>query len=79
MSAAGPRGGGFGVVGLGDPGSPSPTRKRPDLCAEHGHPGATYNTALDLTWCLCGAEITGGDTTVPHVACCGGPLEERVA
>lgn len=77
MSAAGPRGG-FGVVGLGIGGSKSPTRTRPDLCEGLGHPGATYNAAMDMTWCLCGAEITFGNTAVPHVACCGGPLEERV-
>lgn len=44
-----------------------------------GHPGATYNAAMDMTWCLCGAAITDGDTAVPHVACCGGPLEESTA
>jgi hypothetical protein len=68
---------GTGAVGFG--GKPSPTRKRPDLCAEQGHPGCTYNAWLDRTWCLCGEVITDGDTSVPHVACCGGPLEERVA
>ncbi len=67
---------GFGNVGLGVAGDPSPKRKRADLCAGQGHPGCTYNLALSMTWCLCGAEITDGDTTVPHVACCGGPLEE---
>lgn len=74
MSARKTAGGGFGNVGLGDPGDPSPTVTRPDLCAEQGHPGATYNVALDMTFCLCGAVITDGDTSVPHVACCGGPL-----
>ena len=76
-SAAGPRGG-FGVVGLGDPGSPSPTRKRPDLCAEHGHPGVTYNPWQDRTWCLCGDVVRDGDHYT-HAACCGGPLMEVTA
>lgn len=75
VSANGPRGG-FGVVGLGDPGSPSQKRKRPDLCAEHGHPGCTYNSWLHKTWCLCGEVVRDGDTAVQCVSCCGGPLEE---
>lgn len=57
---------------------PSKHRPRPDLCAGLGHPGATFNAREDLTWCLCGAVITEGDTSVPHVSCCGGPLEEVV-
>lgn len=69
--------GGFGVVGLGDPGKPATHRTRPDLCAGMGHPGATYNAAMNKTWCLCGASITDGDTAVPHIACCDGPLTER--
>jgi hypothetical protein len=64
---------GTGAVGFG--GDPSPVRKRPDLCAGQGHPGCTFNAALDKTWCLCGEVVTDGDTAVPHVACCGGPLE----
>lgn len=71
-------GGGFGNVGLGVGGSPSRTRTRPELCEGMGHPGATYNAAMDMTWCLCGAEITFGNTAVPHVACCDGPLTERL-
>jgi hypothetical protein len=66
--------GGFGVVGLGDPGMPSTTRKAPELCAEHGHPGVTFNPWLNETWCLCGEVITHGNTST-HAACCGGPLE----
>lgn len=69
---------GFGNVGLGIGGDPSPTRTRPDLCEGRGHPGATYNAAMDMTWCLCGAVIADGDTAVPHIACCDGPLVERV-
>lgn len=65
---------GIGAVGLG--GTPSPRRTRPDLCAGLGHPGCTYNARMDRTWCLCGAAITDGNTAVPHIACCGGPLEE---
>ena len=55
-----------------------PHRTRPDLCPAFGHPGATYNTALDTTWCLCGAVVYQGDQAVPHVACCGGPLTEEI-
>lgn len=70
-------GGGFGNVGLGVS-SPSPKRKRPDLCAEHGHPGVTFNAAMGKTWCLCGEVIRDGNQFT-HAACCGGPLEEVVA
>lgn len=64
---------GTGAVGFG--GEPSRTRKRPDLCADHGHPGCTYNVWLDRTWCLCGEFTYPGDQFT-HSACCGGPLEE---
>lgn len=50
-------------------------RKRPDLCAEHGHPGVTYNAREGRTWCLCGEAQYDGDTFT-HAACCGGPLED---
>jgi hypothetical protein len=64
---------GFGNVGLGIGGDPSPTRTRPDLCAERGHPGATYNPWRDKTWCLCGEVVRDGNHHT-HAACCGGPL-----
>lgn len=70
--------GGFGIVGLGIGGDRSPNRKRPDLCAEHDHPGVTYHPWLDKTWCLCGEIVRAGNHHM-HAACCGGPLEERVA
>jgi hypothetical protein len=70
--------GGFGVVGLGVRPNGPMKRKRVELCAEMGHPGCTYNVALERTWCLCGEVQTEGDTSVPHIACCGGPLEETV-
>ena len=55
------------------------TRTRPDLCPEFGHPGVTYNERMDLTWCLCGAEIYEGNAVeTPHLACCGGPLTSPV-
>lgn len=77
MSAAGPRSGGFGVVGVGDPGSPSPHRTRPDLCAEHGHPGDTFNPWEGATWCLCGDVVRAGHHVVlPKASTCGGPLVE---
>lgn len=53
---------------------PSPTRKRPDLCADHGHPGVTFNPWAGRTWCLCG-EVTYDGDQATHADCCGGPLE----
>lgn len=50
-----------GVVGHGVGGDVSPTRKRPDLCAHHGHPGCTYHPQLDRTWCLCGERTYRGN------------------
>lgn len=67
----------IGVARLGI-GGPSRTRKRPDLCAGHNHPGVTFNPWTNQTWCLCGAVIRDGDH-FEHAACCGGPLEEVVA
>lgn len=64
---------GMGVVGLGHTNAPDLMVKRPDLCAEQGHPGATYNPHMDKTWCLCGDVIRDGNHFV-HAACCGGPL-----
>lgn len=78
MSARKVDGGGFGNVGLGVGGDPSPTRKRPDLCAEYDHPGVTFNPWQDRTWCLCGEVVRDGNHFT-HAACCGGPLEESVA
>lgn len=71
-------GGGFGNVGLGVGGTPSTRRKRPDLCADHGHPGVTFNPWHDKTWCLCGDVVRDGNHFT-HAACCGGPLEETTA
>lgn len=75
--------GGFGVVGLGVVGEASRTRTRPDLCADHDHPGVTYHPQLDRTWCLCGDVVRDGYAITtgnwPHKAdCCGGPLVEEV-
>lgn len=42
---------------------PPQHRTRPDLCAEHGHPGVTYNPWFGpegRTWCLCGEVVTEG-------------------
>lgn len=52
-------------------------RKRPDLCADHGHPGVTYNPWEGRTWCLCG-DATYEGNTFTHAACCDGPLTEAV-
>lgn len=65
-----------GVVALGRHDPKAMKRKRPDLCAEHGHPGVTYNPHMDKTWCLCGEVVRDGDHFT-HAACCGGPLEEE--
>lgn len=51
---------------------------RPDLCAEQGHPGVTYNPWVDRTWCLCGEVTMVGDLHT-HSACCGGPLIEYLS
>ena len=68
---------GFGNVGLGVGGDPSPTRTRPDLCAGVGHPGVTYNPWHDITACLCGARWQDGNNVDwDHVSCL--PLTERV-
>ena len=64
-----------GIVGHGVS-EPAPWRTRPDLCPVFGHPGATYNTALNRTWCLCGAVQTPGDTAVPYIADRDGALSE---
>lgn len=67
--------GGFGVVGLGDPGKPAPFRTRPDLCATHDHPTVTYNPWHDESWCLCGEKREAGNTiTWPKADGIGGPL-----
>ena len=66
-----------GVVGHGVS-APPRTRKRPDLCADHGHPGVTYHPQMHRTWCLCGQVVRDGNHHT-HAACCGGPLEERLA
>lgn len=49
--------------------------KRPDLCAEYGHPGVTWNPWIGRTWCLCGTHTYPGNQHT-HAACCGGPLED---
>ena len=46
------------------------SRTRPDLCAEHGHPGVTYHPQMDKTWCLCGEVVRDGNHHT-HAACCG--------
>lgn len=66
--------GGFGNVRPGIA-APANLRTRSDLCAQHGHPGATYNPWSRKTWCLCGQVIRVGGH-FEHVACCGGPLVE---
>lgn len=65
-----------GVVGHGVS-APPLYRKRPDLCADHGHPGVTYNPWHDKTWCLCGAEIYDGDQN-SRADWPGGPLHEDI-
>ncbi len=64
----------IGIAGHGVS-APALIRMRPDLCAEHGHPGVTYNPWHDKTWCLCGEVVVNGnhDTWADK---CGGPLIE---
>lgn len=70
---------GVGVGAVGHAGTPSSKRKRPDLCAAHGHPGVTFNQRMGWTWCLCGEVVRDGNQVArPHAACCGGPLEETL-
>lgn len=66
---------GIGIGAVGLQGEPSRDRKRPDLCAEYGHPGNCFNSWLDRTWCLCGERIYEGNAS-KHPACCDGPLIE---
>lgn len=67
-------------AGMTRPAQSLPTyRTTPERCGDLGHPGCTYNVRMDRTWCLCGQVITDGDTAVPHIACCGGPLTEALA
>lgn len=49
---------------------------RAEKCAALGHPGATYNAALDRTWCLCGAATYDGDRDT-GVTRNGGPLDRH--
>lgn len=44
-------------------------------CAELGHPGCTHNEREARTWCLCGTVTYPGDQAIPHLSCCGGPLD----
>lgn len=55
-------------------------RTRPELCAQHGHPGVTWNPWEDRTWCLCGKHTYKGRaaTVDQHLACCDGPLTEAI-
>ncbi|MFV8169854.1 hypothetical protein [Mycolicibacterium peregrinum] len=52
---------------------------RSELCAAMDHPGVTYNSWENRTWCICGlVTYTGRPSTVDqHLACCGGPLSRR--
>lgn len=61
--------------------TPNYYRTRPDRCAEHNHPGVTFNPLMNRTWCLCGERrYEGRPTSVDeHLACCHGPLTEPVA
>lgn len=54
-------------------------RTCPEKCADYGHPGVTYNPWQDRTWCLCGQVIRDGNQfDTRHMACCDGPLTERI-
>ena len=51
----------IGVVGHGVS-TPHTWRYTPERCADHGHPGNTYNPWHNRTWCLCGEKIVDGNT-----------------
>ena len=51
----------IGVVGHGV-GAPATWRYMPEKCADHGHPGHTYNERMGRTWCLCGEKVVDGNT-----------------
>lgn len=61
MTAPQPSGRAIGVVGHGVS-SPATWRYMPEKCADHGHPGNTYNPWQDRTWCLCGETVVDGNT-----------------
>ena len=65
----------IGVVGHGIGGDKEPHTRHPERCADHGHPGNTYNPWLDKTWCCCGEVIRDGNTIKwPKPTQCGGAL-----
>lgn len=67
----------IGTGALGHGGEPSKWRTRPDLCAEHDHPGVTYHPQMNQTWCLCGDVIRDGDQVRwPKADGIYGPLRE---
>ena len=61
MASDRPPGRALGVVGHGVS-TPATWRYTPERCADHGHPGSTYNPQMDRTWCLCGEKVVDGDT-----------------
>lgn len=46
----------------------------PAVCAEHNHPGSTYNAAMGKTWCRCGAVTYPGDAVDWALTRNDGPL-----
>jgi hypothetical protein len=56
--------------------APRPAPDCAQWCADHRHPGATYNSWLDVTVCACGVAWIPGNHA-GHVVCCGGPLDRR--
>lgn len=58
---------------------PDTWRTCPEKCADHGHPGVTYNPWADRTWCLCG-QVTrdGHHVALPKPTTPPGPLAERI-
>lgn len=67
-------------AGMHRPEQHRPTwRTCPEKCADHGHPGCTYNPQMNRTWCLCGEVVRDGNQLDPtHPACCDGALTERI-
>lgn len=65
----------IGVVGHGVNRGTATHTPRPELCADHDHPGNLYHPQQDRTWCLCGAVIRDGDAVKwPKPTQCGGAL-----
>ena len=55
-------------------GTPLTLDDRDRICADLGHPGCTYNSRLDRTWCACGQATYPGYCVDWELTRNGGPL-----